>query len=491
MQNDDWNRITSVARFMRRDFSLLPVTATTFYTQGILGTLFSFVFGIKALPYLTLLVSTANLLLLSITLYSFFNLNRINSLLISMIVFFNPLHIYSAIGFMTENYTLFFVLLSLYFFLSFEKSKNTGSIILSNIFGILAFLCKQNGIVLYAATIPYLLTRRRYQLVLYQVISLFFIIGSYYLLFPQTPEMKSKSFAFEHLIDAPYAYSLMYGIIIVLTSFLMPLVLVSIHNAISTRTSSLSISKKTLPVLFLMTASILLFFGLNKFFQPGKISWQEYPYFENTFERTGFLPRTVQGTKYQFAWNYDLYRYWDTAAKLLCAVVLASLLFLRKKAFNLFSIYMVGYMLLMVCTETFFDRYILIILPFAMLFFIYSFDIKNSRILTAVVLPFVFFLAFFSIQLAYDFVYAHNYIWTKSEFLVTKGIPPLSIYSSGAWRRLNKDYQQQPEYLYLFSFDSPKVNKELGSTYNLIDTYKPDYKPNIFINPAVYLYGHK
>ena len=36
MQNDDWNRTTSVIRFLSGDFSLLQKTATTFYTQGIL-----------------------------------------------------------------------------------------------------------------------------------------------------------------------------------------------------------------------------------------------------------------------------------------------------------------------------------------------------------------------------------------------------------------------------------------------------------------------
>ena len=95
MQNDDWNRITSVARFMRGDFTLLPVTATTFYTQGLLGMVFSYVFGVSKLPFLTLLFSVLNLFIFSVILNRFFNLSRINSFLIGLFVFFNQFHIYS------------------------------------------------------------------------------------------------------------------------------------------------------------------------------------------------------------------------------------------------------------------------------------------------------------------------------------------------------------------------------------------------------------
>ena len=65
MQNDDWNRTTSIVRFLSGDTSLLQVTSTTFYTQGILGFLFSMIFGWQRLPYLTFIISVLNFYLLS------------------------------------------------------------------------------------------------------------------------------------------------------------------------------------------------------------------------------------------------------------------------------------------------------------------------------------------------------------------------------------------------------------------------------------------
>jgi len=443
MQNDDWNRVTSVARFMRGDFTLLQVTATTFYTQGLLGMVFSYVFGIGKLPFLTLLFSVLNLCIFSITLYLFFNMNRINSFLISLLVFFNPLHIYSMIGFMTENYTLLFLLLSLFFILFYDKSNKLYYLISSNVLGALAFLCKQNGIVLYVATIPYFLIKKRYKDALFQALSLSMVAIGYYIFFPITNEMRSKNFLFRHIEDISYTYSLVYGTIIVLASFLLPLVVISIYKFAKENISHFS--KKYYVLIIAISLSIGIFMGLNRYFQPGKISWEEYPYFENTFERTGFLPRTVHGTKYQFKMNYDLYRFWDLAAKILCAVIIACLFFFRKRVINLFSIYIAGYLLLMVFTETFFDRYILMVVPFGILFLIHTFDIKNNSLLTLIVLPFVLFLALFSTQMAYDFVYSQNYIWAKSESLVSAGVSPKDICSSGAWLKLN-GIDTQPKY---------------------------------------------
>ncbi|MFC1755891.1 hypothetical protein ACFLZK_00660 [Patescibacteria group bacterium] len=483
VQNDDWNRVTSAARFMRGDFTLLSVTATTFYTQGILGMVFSYVFGIDKLPFLTLLFSVFNLCIFSITLYLFFNMNKINSFLISLLVFFNPLHVYSMIGFMTENYTLFFLLLSLFFILLYDKSNKYFHLISSNFLGVLAFLCKQNGIVLYAATIPYFLIKKRYKDALFQAVSLIIVTLAYYLLFPITNEMRSKGFLFTHIKDISYTYSLAYGIIILLASFLLPLIVIGIYKFAKENISHFS--KKYYILIVTILLSIGMFMGINRYFQPGKVSWEEYPYFENTFERTGFLPRTLHGTKYQFKMNYDLYRYWDLAAKILCAVAISCLFFLRKRVVNLYSIFIAGYLLLMVFTETFFDRYILMVVPFGILFLIYTFDIKNNSLLTLIVLPFVLFLALFSTQMAYDFVYSQNYIWTKSESLVSAGVSPKDIESSSAWAKLN-GIDTKPKYI--FSYDSPKVNEDFRENYYLVDTYKPTYKPNLYINPGVYLY---
>ena len=138
----------------------------------------------------------------------------------------------------------------------------------------------------------------------------------------------------------------------------------------------------------------ILYFLLNKYFAPGKISWEEYPYFENTFERTGFFPRSILGTKYYFKWNYDIYRYWDLASKVLLALLIPSLFVLRKKVVNIYSISIVGYIILMLFTQVFFDSYLLPLIPMFILFLLYIMPNNMKRFLkmTACVV-FLFFTA--------------------------------------------------------------------------------------------------
>src|SRR3989339_2111301 len=57
MQNDDWVYYGMVESFMKLDFRLDPLSAPTFYTQGVLGTLFAWLFGLESLPVLTLFIS--------------------------------------------------------------------------------------------------------------------------------------------------------------------------------------------------------------------------------------------------------------------------------------------------------------------------------------------------------------------------------------------------------------------------------------------------
>src|SRR3989344_1094087 len=114
MQNDDWNRYLSIQNFLNGDFKLLSVTATTFYTQGFIGLFFAKIFGLQGLPILTLFISVANFYILTLMCNKMFQLRLVHSILIGLILFFNPLHFYSILGFMTENYLLFFALLGLY-----------------------------------------------------------------------------------------------------------------------------------------------------------------------------------------------------------------------------------------------------------------------------------------------------------------------------------------------------------------------------------------
>ena len=487
MQNDDWNRTTSVGRFLTGDFTLIQKTATTFYTQGFIGLLFSLILGIKKLPFLTLLFSVLNLLIFARIIFKNFKFGKIVSIFLSFLLFFTPLHMYSMIGFMTENYTLFFMLLAIYFFLEYERNKKKINFALFNISGLLSFFTKQNGIIFNIGAIFYFLFKKRYKEAVIQTLFCISLFLYYFFLFPKTQEMQNKGFTVENFADIQYAYSLIYGIILVTVSFILPVVFYFISKVICNN------KKSEMKIMLIAVVSILCFVYLNKIFVPGKISWEEYPYFENTFERTGFFPRSILGTKYYFRWNYDIYRYWDLAAKIALSLAIPCLLFERKKLVNIYSISIAGYLVLMVFTQVFFDRYILPLIPLLILFFLNLIKDDNNviiakRILSILLIPFIFFTLFLSSEMAIDFVLSNNYVWSKSESLVKEGILPDDIRSTMAWYKI---YGLKENPRYMFSFSSSKVESMYLRLYNLEEEKNLSFKGSIFVDPKIYLYKRK
>ena len=484
MQNDDWNRTTTVMRFLHGNFTLNPKTATTFYSQGFIGTIFSLIFGYQNLPFLTLLISVLNFYIFAKILIEHFKTKLIMANIISLIFFFTPLNVYSTIGFMTENYTMLFILLSIYFFLNYEKNSKFKDLAFFNISGVLAFFSKQNGIIVQVASIPYFLLKKKYKEAIIQIAVVSALFGYYYVLFPRTPEMESKDFVFENLKNIKYTYSLTYGILLVMTSYLLPLFLNLVYNTYFQQ----KIAKKNL-VIFL-GVSVFLFFLLNNLFEPGKIWIREYPYFQNTFERTGFLPRSLMGTKYQFIGNYKLYLFWDLVSKIVLALTLPCIFFYRKRLINIYSISIGGYLLLMVFVKVFYDRYLLPLFPLIILFILNIKNIKKERVFYFIALPFLLFNSFFSTQLALDFVISNNYIWSKSEELVNQqNVPPEKIRGGRAWGKFyDTTTYDLNQYQYLFSFDSPEKNPEMMESFEKIEEMKAGFPSSIFIDPKVYLY---
>ena len=216
-----------------------------------------------------------------------------------------------------------------------------------------------------------------------------------------------------HLLDVGYAYSIVYGMLLVAASFALPIV---IYFVVST---FFNVRKSKLTIAGLLISAICLFFLLNKIYDPGKISWAEYPYFENTFERTGFFPRSVLGTKYQFRGNYKLFTYWDLTSKVFLALAIPCLYVYGRKIINIYSISIAGYCVLMIFVKVFFDRYTLPVIPLFILFLLCLRVPDTKPLLTEKFFPFVvgsfvLVMAFVSTQLAIDFVLSNNYIWGKN-----------------------------------------------------------------------------
>lgn len=470
MQNDDWYYYSQVAQFLKGDYRLLPEIAPTFYLQGLIGAIFAFIFGIGRLPYLTLAIGVMNIYIFYTILTGVLGKKPIFGLLLSSALFLNPLYQYSLYGFMTEQYFLFFLLLALYFFMN----SKVGFFSVSVVFG---FFVRQVSLVLSAASTVYYLLKKDFRRFIYQLLFLIFLVLVYLILFPRTPEMMHKTYQLQHFAKFNYIYSIFYGSMLYLSAFTLPFLAWVVLRDI-----------KKLTLLKLVFAAVL-FFLLQTPFKPLTVSWGEFPYFENTWERTGFLARDIAGTKYQFKVIYDLYYYWDLAAKVVLALFLSTLVFSKEllKRIGFFEvIFISGYFVLMFLTVTFYDRYLLVVIP---LFMLIAAKILNDKWKLGYVpgILFLLFLAVYSYTLVSDFIVSENYVWGKAQSIVetTKTRPSL-IYANSAWNEKNRSYLNNN--VYLFSYDSPKIGGDKLSGYELVEEKNIDYPFNFHISPKVYLY---
>jgi len=486
-QNDDWVYYKMVAGFLQGNFSLHPYSAPTFYTQGFIATVFALVFGTKQLPVLTLAVTAVSFFVLAKILIDHLDQKPDKAVLLALLCFFNPLSVYLTLGFMTSQYFVLFLLLTLYFFLSYEKNHATGDLVLTHLFTFIGLMVRQVSLFIPLGLGIYSLYTRKFKLA---VINFSAFAGYYWFykyVFPLTPKMKELPLQFHNLTNFNYIFSLVYGVLIMLMAFFLPLALFSIDY------KALLSNKLRLIIILLAIAG--LYAVLNHYFDPEAVSWGEFPYFENTFERTGFYPRGLGGTKYQFMGIYDLYRYWDLSAKILLSTFLVTPFFRIIKprgsgsSINVFAVLMFTYLGIMLVVETFFDRYIIVLLSLFLLYLVKK-GFTFTKLSTFVTCVYVFLLAFIAYQFSMDFVLVNRYVWNKAQELSrVEHMDKSLIQGTNAWKlnypNLTKNY------LYDFSYDSVEKNEVYKLRYFLVETKTIGFPMSIFLNSKVYLYRLK
>lgn len=484
-QNDDWVYRLNVEQFLNGDFTLHWYLGPTFYTQGFIAAIFkpvlSLFFGEAAFSVLTALFGIANLFLFRYLLKLKFNLDKFTESVILILFAFNPYFIYLTMGFMTGQYFLFFFFLCLILYERNEKLwyQILVSFIALNVRQVALFIPLSFGL--------FDLTRQKYKSAF---VNLLWFAGLFLFLeylFPKTIRMKEVPLQLQHLLKFDYTFALIWGVAILLTAFLLPLIMEYLIS---------SIAKTDFKIVALFAvSSVLIYFLAQANFKPMTISWGEFPYFENTFERTGFYPRGVHGTKYYLRGGYDLYKYWNSTSVVVLVLAIPFFIrdFLRRQ--TVYHTLFITYAGMLVVTETFYDRYLLPLVPISIIILLQHFYGKTfsfhleKLILKIFYVGFSLFLIFFSYQLSMDFLKVNNYVWSRSEKLVREGIAPQKIHGTNAWKLKYRNSTRL--YSYFFSYDSPTVNPEITQTYNLIETHDINYPLNIFVNPKVYLYKWK
>ncbi len=476
-QNDDWCYYKTVENFLAGNFTLHPYVGPTLYLQAFMGMIFAKMFGISHLPVLTLLVACCSLYFFILILREFFEASFKWSVVLGLLFFFNLLGVYELWGFMTGQYFELFLLAALYFFLKFEKTQYARNLIIYLLLIFLCLLVRQTALVLPLTAVFYYILKKNFKLALLNGTYFVFLYFVYSKIIPLTPRIIEVPLQFQHYLNFDYSYAVIYGSLLILTAYTLPLV----FNALNLH----EIIKKKRFVFILIVGAFLLV-GLNYLFKPMSVSWGEFPYFENVVERTGFYPRSIDGTKYYFLGNYDLWRFWDGMSKIGLALLVASFIFRFKRYLNIFSIYIVVYLGLMVITETYYDRYIYSIIPL-IIFFLLSLNQKMLKPIKFAVLLFVLFLGYLSYLFSADFLMVNKYVWAKStEITHQNNANPNEIRSTYAWRMTYPN--QLGNYKYVFSYDNSDINKEYKNNYRLIEAHPISFPLNIFHKPIIYLY---
>lgn len=498
IQNDEYTHYRLIWQFLEGNFTLDPYIGATFYAQGISAMLYSKIFGWETLPVLTLIVSILSFYTLAKILNNFFNQSQITSILLSLIMFLNPIFLYSSFGFMTENYFLLFMLGSVYFIFSFTNAKTPRDkilkITLANIFIVLAYFVRQFSFITSISFTLYLFLKKNFKFASIQLILFVALLFFHYKLFPITPQMYDSNLNILQLLDFKNTVNIVFATLVYVALFLAPLVLLlSI-----TTFKHFNIFKK---LLFIVFATTLAFY-LKSNFKPYEITFTNrlrtgeiyvnyantnFPYFDNVFERKGFLTNDIRGTKYHYRGFFDLFIIFENLGILLAILLISTALFNVKKIFEFQSVYIFGFLALLILAPRIFDRYLIPLLPMFILFFAslnQKFSTKYKKFLIVITLLFWTFLNY--IYLA-DYIKINNYVWQKSESIAIKeDINRKYINPTHAWRQLYSVTKK--ETIYLFSYDSPENEPNLKGNFELIDTFDVKFFGSIYIEPKIFLY---
>jgi hypothetical protein len=469
MQNDEWIFYDNVRRLIAHNFQLNPLTAPTFYAQDILAYVVQFVAGFQAIPVLTLAISIATLYVLYRILVDRYGINTKVAFVLTAYLLVNPLFTYSMWGFMTENYFLFFFLLT-YYFLS--DSENRKSLVFGVLSFLLAYMVRQLALVLPVSFALYYLLqkKRRRSMALFAVFGWTILFHFYSL--PKTPEMFENQFHFANMTYFRYIFSLAYILGIYIAAFSLPLIAQFI--------STLNLKNNKM-FLFLLIAPVAIILA-NLYFKPSIVRNEHFYYLINVVQRNGYFTENLHGAKPKFMDYQFFYTAWDLLSKI-GAVLVALVIIIKKKTLNINLILIGMYSFLLLISPKLHDRYVLPLFALSILFL--CTNIKFNKIFSVITGLYLVLMGFYTYNYASDYIVTNKYVWDKSVELVTSGVNPKNIVSTLAWN-FNYD-EMHGTNQYKFTYDGPST-QNYATDYTLLNVYEVKYPFRIWRNTKIYLY---
>jgi hypothetical protein len=467
--NDDWVHYKTVENFLSGNFSLHPYLGSTFYSQGVPAFIFAKLFGITHLPVLTLIISVANIFIFWKILNLFSQKNLKLKILATSLIVLNPLYLYSSIGFMTENYVIFFLLLSIY---SFFKYSGTN-LLVSYAFATAGFFVKQYCIFINLALIIYLAVKKKWQLAGLHLTLTIMLILFYYFFFPKNEILAGQSVQLTQLFNFHKTLSLFLNIFLYLSFFTLPLSIIFILRTKANK-------------IFLFGLAAVVFLMYLYYLQAN-----EFPSIGNVLTQKGLFP-DIDGNKSQWAGYYKFFTLSFYLSAVTSSLIISRLFLEIKNIFVKNKFLLISFILyfgLMLVLPTFYDRYLLpLVILWTLILFNLNKDGKNFRLVFLGSIAWLTVYAFFSYLYISDYIVRNIVVESMTQELISQGNENEDILAN---RGRNSYFGATHEKArYIFSNDKLETFDD-REDYRLEKTIFVSFPLNIFTAKEIYLYKHE
>ncbi len=421
--NDDWIFSRQILAFRLGLWKMSSLMDPIFITQGLLGFLWSLVFGYShtSLRILTLLVTALSAVgLYKIT--QIFSLKKLPTVFVLITYLFNPLVYTSAFTFMTENYFLLFFIWNLYFYLKFIRSGNFRDLIIGTVFCALATLVRQVGV--FSFIVLFIFGPKKvFRL---DVFATMFFAFAAFLLFPRypiSPELEGLS-VFSNSFSNIANFSAIVGklpfflfIFPYMGFFILPLLFLFERTTFFKHkfwilvkiTIVLFVAYKILEFDVFPIGSVLYLEGLHLKSWP----FSNFSIFDNLFFKSVVSLLTAFSTLYLMEFLVKRFRKFSVESKFLLFVALL----------NFF---------ILIFSGAFYDRYLLPGFVSVLILFTINHDFSNRRGIAPIFLAGILFM---SVSLQSNFMSITRLSWKQAAHVSAKYDITTDIFILGLYRR--------------------------------------------------------
>ncbi len=420
--NDSYVYYWNVQNFFSNGFILHPLTSPTSLFPTFLGSLLMYIWNS---PSVLRLLSYSFSFFTGVFFYKilvFLQIPRKLAFLLFVILFFNPIFFNLSLTFMTEPYFFLPLLISWYLFFKYLDKNKKMNLYFSILFLTLSFMSRQLAIFTFFAYLVVFVLYKKEKKDIYAF--LFFLIAFFWyqfiyhkpLAYTQGSLIKTLTLLQNPLYIKEFIYRFFY-VFYYIGLFSTPLTLTYIIGVFISK----EFSKK---FIYWLSGFFLFFFFMSLFFWFKEKSLMFYV--PNILSYAGFLPQSLSfGIKQTFFVNSPVrIRALFTMVSIFSISIYLSVLknnlnTLKKyKKFNKYicTLFLASIFMIIPTTlfRDFFDRYLLILVPFTLLIFVlYTKDTLLKYFYVLFFLSFVF--AAWSIVLEYDYLSLNKFAWEYPE----------------------------------------------------------------------------